>query len=157
SEREPEPMRRHHLIRLLQIVIALAGVFCGFAGYAFWQGYCNAQTKADYVQADEYLKQGRYQAAGELFHRVVDQQPDFYRARYNLGLAFDRSGRHAEAQAEWHKLPPDRKAWYDQENAPPAPERPVAPLFSPAMAPAQLDTPERDRWQKPAQIVRALS
>ncbi|HZP80442.1 MAG TPA: hypothetical protein VFB21_02275, partial [Chthonomonadaceae bacterium] len=38
----------------------------------------------------------------------------------------------------------------------PLSERPVAPLFSPALAPSLLETPARDRWQKPAQIVRAL-
>lgn len=34
--------------------------------------------------------------------------------------------------------------------------RPVAPLFDPAEAHAKLDSPERDKWQKPAQLVNAL-
>jgi ubiquinone/menaquinone biosynthesis C-methylase UbiE len=32
----------------------------------------------------------------------------------------------------------------------------VAPLFDPARAPDLLDAPDRDRWQQPARVVRAL-
>ena len=34
--------------------------------------------------------------------------------------------------------------------------RPVAPLFNPAEAHALLDTPERDKWQKPGKMTAAL-
>ena len=36
------------------------------------------------------------------------------------------------------------------------PWRPVSPLFDPALAHQLLDDPARDRWQKPAEIVRTL-
>jgi predicted methyltransferase len=39
----------------------------------------------------------------------------------------------------------------------PKPPRTPSPLFEPAFAPTLLDSPERDRWQKPAEIVRALN
>src|SRR5688500_5429049 len=39
----------------------------------------------------------------------------------------------------------------------PAPRvRSVAPLFDPALAHSLLEGPERDRWQQPERIVRAL-
>lgn len=40
---------------------------------------------------------------------------------------------------------------------PSTPPREAAPLFKPYLADALLEAPDRDRWQKPAEIVRALN
>ena len=37
------------------------------------------------------------------------------------------------------------------------PARTPSPLFDPALAEALLEAPDRDRWQKPAEIIRALN
>lgn len=79
-----------------------------------------------YLTAAAYSQLGRHREAIAAYTRVLDERPDFVKARYNLAVSHILVGDRAAALAEQRalrRIAPDKAARLDALLAPPAPAR----------------------------------
>lgn len=90
----------------------------GSAGDSALMSPASSAGRMDNDEGVGHYKQGHWDVAEGHFRKAVTADPNLAEARYNLGLALDKMGKHEEATAEFKKaaeLAPTNPAIKDSE------------------------------------------